>query len=123
MMQMPPDIFKTYSVKRYAVGTVDSTGTYSKGAETTVSITANIQPEDSQSRWQRMQTMPEGQREEAAIIVITDSELVTVEDAGEDQSPDIVVYESQDWEVNGRQPFGHMTIALAHYEYLATRIG
>ena len=72
-MQQPTDLFGSVSVTRYAAGAhVD--GDWVDGAPSALTVTANVQPMPPE----RMDTLPEGKRGDAGIILFTDTTLRTV---------------------------------------------
>lgn len=113
-MQMPGDIFVPVTVKRYAAGTW-SGGRHTAGAETTVTITACVQP----GGMKEMMSLEEGERTKDLIAVWTPSLLRTIDEvAGTDA--DRILFEGAYWQVRRVESFG-ITPELKHYHVIAIR--
>ena len=116
-MQQPSDLFGTVAVTRYAQGSYGADGDWDEGAGSALSITANVQPMPPE----RMQTLEEGRRGTAGIIVFTDTELRTVNETDQ-TSADRVTWGSYAWEVVEISDFDTgIGLEEAHYEVLAVR--
>lgn len=115
-MQQPSDIFGSVTVTRYATGAY-SDGDWVEGASSALTVTANVQPMPPE----RMQTLPEGRRGTAGIILFTDTALRTVSE--DDQtSADAVTWDGYSWEVVEVSNFWTgIALEEAHYEVLAVR--
>jgi hypothetical protein len=98
---------RTVVVKSRAAGTVVD-GNPVPGAITTSSIQASVQPLKSEE----VKNLPEGRRCRTPFWVITD----TFMDVGSSNTPDIVVVDGEDYEIEQRDQWQNGVIP--HYRYL-----
>jgi len=119
-MQQPDQLFKTVSVKRYAAGSYVS-GEWVEGAESSVDITAYIEPISEKTLQQRFKLLPEGKRIQGAILIITTDEL-NLSSSPDSQSADMISWRGEDWEVFAKDDLEFVTLEEAHHEYAAIRV-
>lgn len=112
-LPVPPEMFDDFTVKRYAAGSYSSGG-WSPGSESQVTITASIQPAGPNE----LINLPEAQRTKAAIKAYTNDELRTANE-GSSLQADRIVYNSEDWEV---QKVSQHEFGIAHYKAIAVRL-
>lgn len=119
-MQMPEDIFKTVTLKRYAAGDyVD--GVWTEGTESAATITAYIEPLTRVAMTNKFTTLDEGKIQNGGILIITDEELNVVS-VPDKQSPDRITWRGEDWEIIGKDDFEFTTLEEAHHEYAGVRV-
>lgn len=82
----------TYTVTRVAASTYDAQGHAVAGSESTLKITAAIQPTSGDE----LERLPEGMRTGETIAIYTKTPLITKSDTN---GPDVVTYNGQDYEV------------------------
>lgn len=115
-MQQPSDLFSTVAVTRYAAGSYIN-GAWVEGASSALSITACVQPMPAE----RMQTLPEGRRGTAGIIVYTGTALRTVDETAH-TSADRITWGGYAWEVVEVDDLKTgIGLEEAHYEVLGVR--
>ena len=99
---------------RNAAGTRDSDGEFVPGAATSTAITGSFQPFPSA----RLQTLPEGERQQGQLEIYTRSELRTA-DQHAGTSADRVVYAGVTYEVREVARWPQL---LAHYQARLMRV-
>lgn len=92
-----------------------STGRYTESSESTISITASVQPLSRTD----LEVLPEGKRQERAFKIYTDTQLFSADTATK-KSGDLVVYEGIDYEVYSPLPWRNNIIN--HYKYLIIKV-
>lgn len=104
----------TYTRRRYAVASIDpATGRAAATATTDTDFTANVQPLTGEA----LQNLEEGQRARKPMLVMTMTELATL-DAATNRPPDAVVIDSVEFEVIAVERY---TVHLPHYEAIVVR--
>lgn len=91
-------------------------GTWTPGKETTHIIKAHIQPA---SPWVT-QALPEGRRDNAAILIISKSRLIGSQE-GKNISPDQIEWAGRRWEVYSVEEFSY-NLPEAHFEAVAVLV-
>lgn len=93
-------------------------GVWISGAESTVIIQASVQPlRDSDIK---MVTLPQGRLLQDIVRIYTNDELVTVEDKGDNQQPDKLVWRGTTYELSSR--FDWQSGVISHFKYFATKV-
>jgi hypothetical protein len=102
---------REFTIKQKVAGTVVD-GAFIEGAVTTSTIQASLQPLKPED----IQQLPEGRRNSKVSFIITSTRLNLVTSA----NPDIVVVDSEDYEVDKEEAWQNNVIN--HYKYLIVKV-
>ena len=112
---MPPEMFQSVDVTRYAAGSYVS-GRWVEGATSVLSITASVQPD--RARPDELLHLPEADRAREAIRLYTTATLRTSDESAGIQA-DEVVWEGEQWEVHKVESW---PLNMTHQKVLALRV-
>ena len=103
-------------VKRQGAGGYNDDGFWVEQESSSFSITASVQQTDAEV----LQTLPEGYRTKESYTLFTESKLETAITGV--RNADIVVIDSQDFQVTRVSPWQNLSFPTKHYEVLVTRV-
>lgn len=93
-------------------------GNWVPGIETPVIIQASVQPLSDKDM--KMITLPAGRVYADVVRIYTALELVTLEDKGENQQPDKLIWRGNAYELSSGFPW--QSGVIPHYKYFATKV-
>jgi len=114
LMQLPSEIFQTVTVTRWSAGSYDSNGRFVDGSQSTIAITASVQPASPQD----LIHVEEGNRTKDVIVAWTETELTPGNEAL-GTIPDHITWQGNLYECHKVERFNMG--ALPHYKAIAIR--
>lgn len=114
-MQITSDIFTSVTLLRYAAGGYDSHGRPVAGTETSVSITAAVQP----GGMKELMSLEEGDRTKDTIAVWSQDPIYTLDEV-QGRKADRISWDGSYWQVRKVESYG-TTPELKHYHAIAVR--
>lgn len=93
-------------------------GIWVNGVDALVVISGSIQPLNGVDI--KLTNLPQGRVLKDIVKIYTNDELISMEDKGEDQQPDKLVWRGVTYEVSSR--FDWQSDVISHFKYFATKV-